>query len=142
MPTIVYSHGIDDHLTEYCAANFPAIRFETQPLNLRRASEECDLAILNGTHGTTAAMLLAGKPILFFPIHLEQRMTAERVARLGAGVVVEPHSADSISPAMHQVLVDEALRENARRFSRQYAERSLDLASERIFNRIAGLLRS
>ncbi|MCA9120189.1 MAG: hypothetical protein H6822_24060 [Planctomycetaceae bacterium] len=31
MPTIVYSHGIDDYLSEYCTANYPSIRFESQP---------------------------------------------------------------------------------------------------------------
>jgi len=38
--------------------NAPNLRFEQRPLDLKRVASECDLAVLNGNHGTTIAMLL------------------------------------------------------------------------------------
>lgn len=43
----------------------------------------CDFAILNGTHGATLDMLLAGVPILQIPLNTEQAMLSERCINLG-----------------------------------------------------------
>jgi hypothetical protein len=62
-------------------------RIERKPIDLEAACRACDLAIGNGTHGFTAAALLAGKPQLMLPLELEQRLTAQRVQQLGGGLV-------------------------------------------------------
>jgi hypothetical protein len=60
--------------------------FVDRPLNMERVAAECDLGILNGTHTTTANLLMAGKPTLHFPMYLEQTLTACRIEQLGVGL--------------------------------------------------------
>ena len=57
---------------------------------MQQVAHECDLAILNGTHATTVAMLLSGKPALHIPIFLEQAINARAAERLGAALCVGP----------------------------------------------------
>src|SRR5205807_5906136 len=65
-PTLIFVDGVDRKTQERFAS--PSIRFETEPLDLRQVSSECDVAILNGTHNTACTMLLAGKPSLQLPL--------------------------------------------------------------------------
>lgn len=53
----------------------------------------CDLAITYGGHNTTAAMLLAGLPVIVIPQNIEQNITAGAVERLNAGASVTGHHA-------------------------------------------------
>ncbi len=79
-PTIVSLAGADEQAARrFSAAN---LRFESRHLDMRQVAAECDLAILNGNHGTTIAMLLAGKPVLQIPTVLEQAHNAQATARL------------------------------------------------------------
>lgn len=70
-PTLVSPDGISRAMREQfeCAT----LRFETRRLDLAQVGAACDLAVLNGNHGTTCAMLLAGRPILQLPRTLERR---------------------------------------------------------------------
>ncbi len=72
---MVYAPELAGQLQQQYAS--PTVRFADQPVNMARAGQGCDLAILNGTHGATAQILLAGKPSLHFPLFLEQGMLAE-----------------------------------------------------------------
>jgi len=60
-----------------------------------RGAASCDAAVLHSGQGATAAVLLAGKPILQIPLVLEQRLTAEATVRLGAGEVVNDRASDA-----------------------------------------------
>ncbi|MDP2794924.1 MAG: hypothetical protein Q8O25_12745, partial [Sulfurisoma sp.] len=64
-----------DTLTRFASAT---LRFSEAPVDIEGARAACELAICHGGHGTTAAMLLAGKPLLLLPMHSEQGMTAHR----------------------------------------------------------------
>jgi hypothetical protein len=64
-PTIVYGDGVDGGLRTWRGS--PTVRIKKEPLDMHEVARQCDLAILNGTHASTAAMLLAGKPTLHFP---------------------------------------------------------------------------
>jgi hypothetical protein len=59
------------------------------PLDVETALHQADVAILNGTHGTTASTLLAGRPSIHAPLVLEQWLVAHRVTDLHAGVILE-----------------------------------------------------
>ncbi len=83
-PTLVYSDELPENLVQEFSA--PTLRFVRRPLNLRRFARECDLAVLNANHGTTAAMFLAGRPMLQLPLHLEQLITASNTQHLGIGL--------------------------------------------------------
>jgi UDP:flavonoid glycosyltransferase YjiC (YdhE family) len=60
------------------------------PADLRAILPHCRLVIGYGGHNLTAEALLAGKPLLLLPVHLEQDLTAQSVVRLGAGLAVRP----------------------------------------------------
>ena len=73
-PTLLYAPGIDPRLRKQFEG--PTLRFADAPVRMAQAAAECDLAILNGTFASTAAVLLAGKPSLHVPIFLEQATNA------------------------------------------------------------------
>lgn len=87
-PTLVYGPGMEPALRQRFES--PRMRFETRPLDMSAVSRECDLAVLNANHGTLCGLLLEGKPVLMLPLHLEQRVLAERVSALGAGPWLTP----------------------------------------------------
>jgi UDP:flavonoid glycosyltransferase YjiC (YdhE family) len=86
---------------------------------MAKAAAECDLAILNGTHGATAQILLVGKPSLHFPLFLEQGLLAENVARLGAGLVASPDQEDFYA-RLNQLLRSPGYAAAARQFAQRY----------------------
>ena len=66
-----------DGLSPAARANVesPTPRLSEKRLDVAAAARECDPAVLNGGHGVTAEMLLAGRPILQVPLNLERQMT-------------------------------------------------------------------
>jgi len=70
----------------HLAAN---IRFSEQPLRMDDVCRECDIGICHAGANTVQALVVAGKPLLLLPTHVEQMMTAKAVQHLGAGLVVD-----------------------------------------------------
>lgn len=100
----------------------PGLVFVDQPVDIGRAAREADGAITYASLATTTAFLLAGKPLLLMPAHLEQFLLARRVAEMGAGLFVNPDQpAGDLSPALASLLGNPLLAENARAFARKYA---------------------
>ena len=79
------------------------MQFSTEPLSMARMSAGCDLALCHGGAGTTAAMLLAGKPLLLFPMQMEQAMTAHRLAALGVASIVAPEATGQLPRLLKKV---------------------------------------
>jgi len=133
-PTIVYVDGIDTKLQQ-CFRS-ATLHFENEPLDLRQVGTTCDLAILNGNHGTTVSMLLAGKPMLHVPIYLEQALTGEAVMRIGAGLATPSTKPDRIEAALIALLYSQKYSESARCFSANYsgfrAERQIEKVAQRV----------
>ena len=80
------------HITAGVARRYqsPKLAISSKPLDLRKVANECDLALGHAGHGTTATLLLAGRPQLLLPSQVEQGMTAWRMASIGAAVSVYP----------------------------------------------------
>ncbi len=53
-PTIVYGDGLDENMLQQFSSS--TMHFEHQPLDMSQVGQECDLAILNGNHGTAVAL--------------------------------------------------------------------------------------
>jgi UDP:flavonoid glycosyltransferase YjiC (YdhE family) len=51
---------------------------------------DCDLAITHGGHGTLAALLLSGTPMLLIPTQIEQMLLSQRMQRAGIGLALSP----------------------------------------------------
>jgi hypothetical protein len=117
--SLVYAPGADPRHVGRAPSG--RVRFVDQPVDLTRAAEECDLAILNSSHGTTATMLLAGKPILQLPIHLEQQLVAERTFRLGAGLAANRTQPRQIAERLGILLESDRHAAAARQFANRYA---------------------
>jgi hypothetical protein len=67
-PTIVYlGRAVDETLRQHFDSN--TLSLETEWRDLTQVGRECDLAILNGNHGTTVSMLIfqGGHPVWNFP---------------------------------------------------------------------------
>jgi hypothetical protein len=118
-PTIVYGDGVGAALRERFQA--PTLRYEIQRLDLAQVGRSCDLAILNGTHGTSFSMLMAGKPILQLPLVLEQVLLSYAVGRLGAAIVVMPDRPDAVVVALERMLCTPAYAQAAQAFAAKYA---------------------
>lgn len=69
--------------------------FHREPLALGRLDPAPQFAVTYCGHGTTAALLLRGVPLLMIPNYVEQLLVARRVARLGAGIVLAPDATRS-----------------------------------------------
>lgn len=119
-PTLVYIDGLADSVVARIASRI--VRFETTRLDLAKVGQEGDLAILNAGQGATAAMLLAGRPILQIPLAQEQRLTAQATCRLGAGAMALPTNPELIRRALDSLLGPggERYAQAARAFAQKY----------------------
>jgi glycosyltransferase involved in cell wall biosynthesis/UDP:flavonoid glycosyltransferase YjiC (YdhE family) len=102
--------------------NMPNLRLVNQPVNLDKVGRECDLAVLNAGHGTTAQMLLSGCRVLLFPLHLEQSLTARAVSAMGAGATLSASEPTEISEQLEQLLTPGRIARYASA-ARQFEER-------------------
>lgn len=141
MPTIVYAPGaVEPELVAYCRANHPTLGFSDSPISLNQVSQQCDIAIGNATHGMVATMLLAGKPCLSIPIHLEQQITANNVQSMGAGLTLAADDSAGIGTALHRLLVDDSIAKAAGNFAGKYGMQTSDERLSRVVQKIERLL--
>jgi hypothetical protein len=119
-PTLIVSDGIDAALRSQFTCK--TMRFETERLDSRAMAATCDAAVLNATHGTTAAMLLAGKPLLLLPLFLEQQLLAIRVRDLGAAVDAPIAQPTRIVAGLERLLADDSLVRAAAAFSKRHQD--------------------
>jgi UDP:flavonoid glycosyltransferase YjiC (YdhE family) len=119
VPTILYTGSDDPEAARRYATNY--VHVSPMVLDLQTALVEADFAILNGTHATTSAALLAGKATVQFPLLLEQWVLAERVAELAAGFVVPANRAQLLPECLRRTASGEG-RDGARTFAAKYAQ--------------------
>jgi UDP:flavonoid glycosyltransferase YjiC (YdhE family) len=119
-PTVVFFPGAPEALLARFAA--PHMVFVRNPLDLARTGEEADAAITYGSLSTTSRFLLAGKPVLLLPGHLEQFLMARRVEQMGAGLFMDPEKpASDLQQKLQQVVFDPFFTNNTEAFARKYA---------------------
>jgi hypothetical protein len=116
--TLLYTGGDDPQVVKKYSTRW--VRVLRSGVDLRLAMADADFAILNGTHATTIAALLAGKPTLHFPLFLEQWLFATRVCELGAGQLVGANNAMGLVASLECVAAGEGNR-GARRFAARHA---------------------
>ena len=104
-------------LTRFSQGN---VFISTAPLRMDRMAAECDLALCHGGAGTTAALLLAGKPMVLIPSQMEQTMAAHRLAAMGAAMVITPDLAMHFPKMLARAMVDTKLQDAAQAFARAH----------------------
>lgn len=118
-PALAFCDGVPRELQERHRS--PTLRFENSKFDMTMVARECDVAITNANHGTTAGLLLAGKPMLHVPLFLEQVMLARAVARLGAGLFIPPDRPEVVAPKMDELLRTPTFPKAAAAFAAKYA---------------------
>ncbi|MBW3562064.1 MAG: glycosyl transferase [Actinobacteria bacterium] len=100
--------------------------------------EHAAVAVGNGGHGFVTKALTRGVPLVLIPLQGDQRETAARVRRAGAGIAVAPRdvSATSIREAVATVLGDPSFAGQARGIARGAAGLGPDRAAELIEQRV------
>jgi UDP:flavonoid glycosyltransferase YjiC (YdhE family) len=120
LPTVVFFPDLPDGLASRFAA--PHLVFVHEPVDLGVAADEAALAVTYASLSTTTRFLLAGKPVLLLPWHLEQYLMARRVADLGAGLVMDPERpAAGLASALHRLAVLPEFTAAAQAFAQKYA---------------------
>jgi len=119
-PTLVFFPDAPPQTLARFAA--PHLAFSKAPVDLERAAAEADAAVTYASLATTTRFLLAGKPVLLLPFHLEQYLMARRVEEIGAGLLADPERpADDLPQKLERVLYDPSLTANAAAFAAKYA---------------------
>lgn len=136
---LVFSPGVTPALrSKHGAAN---LMFSDSPVDLNDAARDAVAAITYGSPAATIAFLLAGKPVLMIPGHLEQFLFARRVVEMGAGLIQIPEQpADGLSEMLSRLLTDEEMRQNATAFARKYANFDQNAVITNIVTRIEQLV--
>lgn len=98
-----------------------SIQIYREPLDLAQMVQDVDAAVSYASVQTTTRFLLAGKPLLLLPSHLERFMLAMRVAEMGAGRLVHPeHPAPNFRSLLTELMQSEGYRANAQAFAHKY----------------------
>lgn len=136
---LVYLSGVTQEFARRHEAG--NLRIAPRPLDIRSVAQQCDFAVLNGGRGATAAMLLAGKPILQIPIFVEQMIVGQNVAGLGAGEVAQMDAPAQISEAFGRLLTCDRYACAAQQFARRYADFDPSAQVDRVVRRVEQLSR-
>ncbi|MGH8399923.1 MAG: glycosyltransferase [Gammaproteobacteria bacterium] len=84
------------------------LAFADKPLNMFETTRQCDFGITHSGHNIAITLLLAGKPQFVLPLRLPERISAENVLRLGAGLMFAPE-ADPLKAGLDQMQRDGTL---------------------------------
>ena len=112
------------------------LRVADSPLDIRRISQECDLAILNAGHNATLRILLGGKPVLALPLNGEQYLVAQNVEKLQAGICVPPDQPKEAVLALHQMLAEEKFANAAQQFASKHHDTTTTWSVTKIVKQI------
>jgi UDP:flavonoid glycosyltransferase YjiC (YdhE family) len=138
MPTIVIADGIDRPMQRQFAR--PWLVFENEPVDLVQAMQQCDVAVCNGNHGTTIALLQAGKPALYLPLHLEHTLTSYAVQRAGAGLMATVRRPEQIALRFASVLHDPSIGAAAQRARSWFGDYNQSRSLDEILSRFEGAI--
>ena len=135
----IYFPNMPPALTaRYSAAH---LSYLDQPADIEQMTREADLAITYASLATTTAFLLAGKPLLMLPGHLEQFLVARRVEEMGAGRLVNPEQpADDLRGMIADLIDNPAWRTNAAAFAAKYAAFDQQAVTGNLVRRIDEML--
>jgi len=95
--------------------------------DMAAVTRDCDAAVMTNGHSTAAAMLLAGKPMVILPQHLEMFLIARSIEQTGAGLAAPALKRQGILGKLARVLQEPSFGEQARAIAQKY--RGWDAAS-------------
>lgn len=135
---LIYAPGLPAEMVQRYAA--PHVAFSPVPVDLNKVARQADAGLTYASPAATVAFLMAGKPVLMIPGHLEQFLFAKRVEEMGAGLIQNPeHAPHNLAAMLRQVLTDRAFRDNAGAFAAKYANFDQNAVMTHIVARIEEL---
>lgn len=135
------------HLADRSGLDLPAalpshLRFTDRLIDIHAVARNADLVLCSGTD-TLHGMAVRGIPTLALPMNAEQRMGAERLLAIGAGLCLVPSATPdflaAVADALDQLLHQPAFRQNASRLQSAYENRDSDAALAAIADRCVAL---
>jgi UDP:flavonoid glycosyltransferase YjiC (YdhE family) len=148
---IVLARGLSAEAAARLAG--PHLRLEAEPLQMQQVMAQADLVVSHGGMGTASAALLAGKPQLLLPNHMEQAMVGRRVADAGLGIALpvspavragenaRPGPATDWRRLLRRVLNEPAWAAAARSVASRHAGASPAATAERVADHVERSLR-
>lgn len=119
------------------AARDHGIHLSETPLKMSALLPQCDALVCHGGNLSSAAVL-AGKPLLMYPVYVEQRLTAVRAAEAGvAAVATGKTDAKTLAGHCELLLPDGELSRAAAKLAKRQDPR-LRSAVEAVVQRIEG----
>lgn len=136
--TIIYAPEVQQSIKNDSKCSH--IRFVEEPQRIMDVTAECDLAVTNGNHATTTAILLAGKPVLLLPKTLEQLLLSRRVRESGAGLMVPQFKPAAVENKLMRLLDAGEHARAAEEFARRYQDFTQEQQTQRVMEIIHGCL--
>lgn len=122
----------------------PSLAVAGGPVDLSRAAAEAAVVVCQGGHGTLAAALLAGRPLLLLglPRHNEQRLIAERLTAAGLALSLPAGTAgaSAVSAAVGRLVREPGFAEAARGFARRHGGHDARAAAAIVADRCEAIL--
>ena len=116
---LIYAPGLSAELRQRYTA--PHVAFSPVPVDLNKVARQADAGLTYASPAATVAFLMAGKPVMMIPGHLEQFLFAKRVEEMGAGLIQNPEQAPhNLTAMLRQVMTDPVFRANAGAFAAKY----------------------
>lgn len=121
----VLAHVPDLGQRELVQLRAKGIAFSTEPIDLQAAFRDCRFVVCHAGHGTVAASLIAGRPLLMLPMQGEQLLTAQRVAAFGAGIYIDMlDRSPAFSTVVKRQLAEPSFADKAAEFAARYTRAS------------------
>jgi hypothetical protein len=135
---LIYAPGLPPALVERYSA--PHLAFSPRPADLNKVAAQADAGLTYASPAATVAFLMAGKPVLMVPGHLEQFLFALRVEQMGAGLLQNPEQPPhGLATMLQRVMHEPGFRRNAEAFASKYANFDQNAVMGNIASRIEEL---
>ncbi len=137
-PVLAHVSGMD--AAECAQRSTRTLRISPGIIDARAALALCDLVVTHGGSLVSSA-LLAGKPLLTLPLHLEQQLAAAKAAALGASLNAPGLAPRGMQAKLERLLQERAFADAAQAFRQRYANAFAPLPG-RFATLVATLLRA
>lgn len=128
----IFARGMTDEIA--ASLKRPGLTVHREPQPMREIIARSSLIIHHGGNGTCCAALSGGRPQVLLPTHMEARLSADSLVRLGVGrlLATKELDAEPLPPVLEEVAGDAAMAERAVALSRDIAGRGPQRTVERI----------
>jgi len=122
---LVYMPDASEELRAHFAGS--NLAFAGGPLNIAETVMQCDVGVTHGGHNIVGSLMHAGKPQLCLPTLLPERLTAEKVAALGTGLMANVQFTD-VQEKIARLLQEPDFANKASSLGRKVAHYSMEAA--------------